>query len=145
MKCFRDWDVDVQISDDTLDYLAKHMNGTTHDYLSEDGSFQRSYFLDVNPWFWERDRGDGMNVIDARWIDVQNGLFIDITALTETHPDNTPGVLSCKNYHRYWTEDLYPMRESEIEGVIVKIPFAYDRILTDEYETSALFVTEYEG
>ena len=128
----------------TLAHLGTHFNRTAHRYVAGDGS-QREYLLDVNPWIRERERGDGMNVIDARWIDVRNGLFVDITGLSETHPDTLPGVWSCKNYHRYRTTDLYPMRESVFEGVPVKVPYSYNQILIQEYRQKALVYTEYEG
>lgn len=86
-----------------------------------------------------------MNVIDARWIDTRNGLFIDITGLSETRPDAYPGVLSCKNYHHYRVTDLYPMRTTTFEGVEAKVPYAYDKILIEEYHEKALTKTEYEG
>ncbi|KAF2205433.1 hypothetical protein GQ43DRAFT_362392 [Delitschia confertaspora ATCC 74209] len=140
-----DWDMDTQVSGATLDYLGQHFNRSVHHYVSDDEKVKREYLLDVNPWIWERERGDGMNVIDARWIDVRNGLFIDITGLSETKPDSSPGVWSCKNYHRYRTSDLYPMRESIFEGVPAKIPYAYDKILTEEYQQKALVLTEYQG
>ncbi|KAI9671156.1 MAG: hypothetical protein M1817_003663 [Caeruleum heppii] len=141
-----DWDLDVQVSGPTLEYMASHLNRTTHRYISPtDRSVRRHYLLDVNPYARERVRGDGMNVIDARWIDVRNGLFIDITGLSETEPEEHPGVWICKNLHRYDVRDLYPLRQSIFEGVPVGIPYAYDRILSEEYETKALVVTEYEG
>lgn len=71
-----------------------------HHYTSDDGSVEREYLLDVNPWIWERVRGDGNNVIDARWVDVRNGLYVDITGIAETRPAQ-PGILNCKNYHVY--------------------------------------------
>jgi hypothetical protein len=114
-------------------------------YNSTDGQIQREYLLDVNPWIWQRERGDGMNIIDARWIDVRNGLFIDITGLSETHPGDQPGVWSCKNYHRYHTAELYPMRETMFEGVVAKVPYSYDKILVDEYQVSALINTDFNG
>lgn len=86
-----------------------------------------------------------MNVIDARWIDLRNGLFIDITGLAETHPDKQPGVWSCKNYHRYRTDELYPLRETMFEGAVAKVPYSYDKILTDEYMESALVNTQFNG
>jgi hypothetical protein len=94
---------------------------------------------------WERQRGDGMNIIDARWIDTENGLFIDITGLSEAHPDTEPGVWSCKNEHHYSLQDLYPMRESLFEGVPAKVPYAYEKVLVEEYANKALTLTEYEG
>lgn len=86
-----------------------------------------------------------MNIIDARWIDVRNGLYIDITGLSELQPDTNPGVWSCKNFHNYRTKDLYPMRDSVYEGVPAKIPYAYDKILLEEYREKAMTLTEYEG
>ena len=141
-----DWDIDTQVSGATLAYMGKHLNQTMYNYTAtDDRSVQRIYLLDVNPAIVERERGNGNNIIDARWIDVQNGLYIDITGLSETHPDDNPGVWSCKNYHRYNTMDLYPMRETMYEGTIAKVPYAYDRILTQEYHEEALIVTDYEG
>lgn len=131
--------------------MASNLNRTTYTYDSSvapdtsDTVVVREYLLDVNPYAWERTRGDGMNIIDARWIDIRNGLYIDITGLSETHPDSAPGVWSCKNDHKYRTRDLYPMRESVYEGVPAKVPYAYDKILLEEYHEKALVLTEYEG
>lgn len=135
----------MQVSGATLEYLIDHDNQTTHHYVSEDNRVKRDFVLDINPHANIRDRGDGMNVIDARWIDVRNGLFIDITGLSETYPDALPGVLLCKNYHRYRLQDLYPMRESLYEGIPVKIPYNYDKILMDEYDSKAMVLTQFEG
>lgn len=96
-----DWDLDVQMSADTLTMIGDRYNMTRHKYVSKDGLVEREYLLDVNPWIWQRVRGDGMNVIDARWVDVRNGLYIDITGIAETQPDSMPNILNCKNYHRY--------------------------------------------
>lgn len=141
-----DWDVDTQVADRTLAFLAHNHNRTRIHYRSADGSdVERTYLLDVNPHSEERVRGDGMNIIDARWIDVSNGLYIDITGLSETEPEEAPGIWSCKNGHHYSTADLYPMRESSYEGVPALIPYAYDKILIEEYHERALTATEYEG
>lgn len=140
-----DWDMDTQVSDSTLYHLGEKYNQTFHKYRSDDGKTEREYLMDVNPMIVERVRGDGMNIIDARWIDVTNGLFIDITGLSETNPTTSPGQWSCKNYHRYQTSDLYPMRETMFEGVVAKVPYAYDKILKQEYKEKALVVTDFEG
>ncbi|QSZ32687.1 hypothetical protein DSL72_002266 [Monilinia vaccinii-corymbosi] len=143
-----DWDLDTQVSSTTLAWLAENLNMTTHRYTgqAEDGSpFVREYLLDVNPWSWERVRGDGMNVIDARWIDKTNGLFIDITGLAEVNPSAHPGIWSCKNYHRYHTRELYPLRETEFEGVPALVPYSFDKVLMDEYGPRALTKTLYMG
>lgn len=140
-----DWDVDTQVSQATLEHMALHHNQTIHDYVSEDNQFHRKYLLDVNPWSKQRDRGDGANIIDARWIDLTNGLYIDITGLSEVDPDQKPDIWSCKNSHDYRVRDLYPMRESVFEGVTAKIPYAYDEILVEEYQPRALAKTIHEG
>jgi LicD family len=140
-----DWDVDTQVSGATLAYMADHHNRTTHEYTSEDKKFQRIYLLDVNPWSRQRDPGDGANIIDARWIDTMNGLYIDITGLSEVYPEQKPGIWSCKNFHDYRVRDLYPMRESMFEGVPAKIPYAYDQILVEEYRGQALVNMTHEG
>ncbi len=141
-----DWDIDTQVSDATLRYMGAHHNMTAYDYVAaDDPTYQRTYLLDVSRAIDERDRGNGNNVIDARFIDTTTGLYIDITGLSETHPEDQPGIWSCKNYHRYHTTDLYPMRETVFEGVAAKVPYAYARLLTQEYTEKALVVTEYEG
>ncbi len=146
-----DWDIDTQVSAATLTYLATHMNRTIHHYSSPSPSsdshksIHRKYLLDINPHATDPTRGDGSNIIDARWIDTRNGLFIDITALHETHPNEAPGVWTCKNYHRYRTSDLFPLREGEYEGVRASIPYAYERILREEYGVEAFVLTEFHG
>ncbi|KAH8820557.1 LicD family-domain-containing protein [Xylogone sp. PMI_703] len=147
-----DWDLDVQVSSATLDWLGQNLNMTMHNYTSvapdengKDVETVHQYLLDVNPNGVERTRGDGLNVIDARFIDISTGLFIDITALSETNPSGAPGVWSCKNYHRYLTNDLYPLRETVFEGVPALVPYAFDKILTEEYGKQALTKTLHEG
>lgn len=106
---------------------------------------ERSYLLDINPAYVLRSDANGNNVIDARWVDMRNGLYIDLTAVSETEPSKDPGVWSCKNMHRYRTRDLYPLRHTLFEGAMTKVPYAYVRVLSEEYQEKALVVTEYEG
>ena len=56
-----------------------------------------------------------------------------------------PGIWSCKNFHRYRTRDLYPLRETVFEGVPALVPYSFDRILTEEYSARALTKTMHEG
>ena len=143
-----DWDLDTQVSASTLTWLGENLNMTVHNYtaVASNGSeSQRQYLLDINPNHVDRTYGNGLNVIDARWVDIRNGLFIDITGLSETRPTQQPGVWSCKNSHRYHTRDLYPLRESVFEGVPALVPYAFDKALTDEYSQRALTKTFHEG
>lgn len=144
-----DYDLDVQVSTATLADLGRQHNGTMHEYRYVDSAtgqqMEKTFLLDVNPHYTERIRNQGMNVIDARWIDTSNGMFIDITGLAETEPVAQPGIWSCKNQHRYHTRDLYPMRETEFEGVPATIPYDFDRILREEYGRKSMLVTDWQG
>ncbi|PGH32634.1 hypothetical protein GX50_04548 [[Emmonsia] crescens] len=139
-----DWDIDTQVNTATLHRMADNFNHTICHYASKDNQTLRKYLLDVNPHARQRDRGQGQNIIDARWIDMRNGLYIDITGVSELNPETEPGILQCKNFHKYKISDLYPMRESVYEGVPAKIPYKYDEILIKEYGHSALVVMDFE-
>ncbi|KAF2964029.1 hypothetical protein GQX73_g9552 [Xylaria multiplex] len=90
-------------------------------------------------------KGNGANVIDARWIDTSNGMFIDITGLRERDIERSPGVWSCKNNHRYRTDELWPLRRTEFEGAEAWIPYAFDKVLADEYGPKSLVTEEWHG
>ncbi|KAI1807740.1 LicD family-domain-containing protein [Daldinia bambusicola] len=122
--------------------------GSEIDSETEDTPYtyiNKTYLLDVNPHHTDLTRGNGANVIDARWIDVGTGLFVDITGLAERDAAGAPGVWSCKNAHRYRTREIYPVRRTEFEGVPALVPFAFDKILTDEYGAKSLVNTEWAG
>ena len=149
-----DWDIDTQVSIATMAYLAENYNTTKYTYTSKTDtefdpatskqkSISRKYHLDVNPALYTRHRNQGANIIDARWIDIRNGLYIDITAVAETHPEGSPGVWTCKNYHRYKTHDLWPMRETIFEGVPAKVPYSYNDVLSREYGEKSLAMDEF--
>ena len=143
-----DYDLDVQVSTTTLYYLGKNYNRNEYSWEHADPAtgkpMTKKYLLDINPHHIDLTRGDGMNIIDARWIDISNGMFIDITALAERDKGNRPGIWSCKNHHDYRTRDLYPMRESEFEGVPALIPYEFEKILAEEYGMRSLVMTEWK-
>ncbi|SCV00152.1 LAMI_0G03224g1_1 [Lachancea mirantina] len=75
-----DADHDVQMPISHLHYLAENFNQTL---IVEDPEFGRGrYFLDVTSSITNRINGNGRNNIDARFIDVDSGLYVDITALS---------------------------------------------------------------
>jgi hypothetical protein len=140
-----DWDVDTQVRDTTLVRLANEFNQTMSHYVSADKKYEREYMLDINPWAYFRDNGPGHNIIDARWIDTTNGLYIDITALSVFDPRSKPDQWECKNHHKYKTEDLFPLRESSFEGVVSMVPYKYQEMLLEEYSLKSLTRTNYEN
>lgn len=151
-----DWDLDVQLTDETLkSLLSRGYNGSSHHYTWPPKArlsgvwprrqrVERNYMLDVSPHSADRNRGDAMNVIDARWIDTRNGLFVDITVIAETHPDQQPGVWACKNYHRYHSSQIWPLQKDSFEGVTAFVPQKPAEALLDEYGPESLLVTEWE-
>jgi len=70
-----DSDIDVQMTDRTIHFLASYYNMTLHTFK------KRTFMLEVNPSYIDGSYDDYLNVIDARWIDTFTGLFIDITAV----------------------------------------------------------------
>ncbi|KAK8148830.1 hypothetical protein G3M48_009040 [Beauveria asiatica] len=154
-----DYDLDVQVSNGTMDWLASNLNGTTHEYASGEERLDeaaaaaaaaaagaanatrtRTYLLDINPHYVDAGSrgGGGNNVIDGRWIDTENGMFVDITVLGERDPRRRPGEWSCKNGHRYAAQDIWPLRLTEFEQVPARIPYNVDDILKQEYSQKSL-------
>lgn len=112
------------------------------EYNTTNPDAQHSYLLDINPWARQRHRGKGLNIIDARWIDMQTGLYIDITGLSQLNKEK-PSEWSCKNNHNYLMSEIYPLRSSFFEGVAAKVPFRFEKVLKDEYMAKSLQDTHY--
>ncbi|EAW07569.1 putative mannosylphosphate transferase (Mnn4) [Aspergillus clavatus NRRL 1] len=139
-----DWDIDTQVPDTTLLQLADDFNQTIFHYTAADSNAERKYLLDINPWARQRERGQGLNIIDARWIDMRTGLYIDITGLSRLEKDK-PHQWQDKNNHKYQTGDIYPLRKTVFEGMPAKIPFQYDAILIEEYSQKALTTSNFHN
>ena len=73
-----------------LHKLSLQFNQTIVVEDPEDG-FGR-YFLDIGSFITLREKGNGNNNIDARFIDIDTGLYIDITALALSNSE-TPKVI----------------------------------------------------
>lgn len=98
-----DSDVDVMVTESSIYYLAAYYNMTTFWFKTPNqGKKGRNYLLEINPHYKNREQTDVRNRIDARWIDTETGLFIDITAARYnlTHPRGD-GMMSCKDGHEF--------------------------------------------
>ncbi|KAF3070414.1 Protein MNN4 [Daldinia childiae] len=166
-----DYDLDVQMPTATLSYLGRHFNRTLHDYRfivdgggsggekiiasgnididtsnkDENGDRNRdsgindqdivhinkTYLLDVNPHHTDLARGNGANIIDARWIDTGTGLRRHHGA-GGAGRGGGPGRLELQE-------------RAPFEGVPARVPYAFDKILTDEYGAKSLVNTEWAG
>ncbi|KAJ5170331.1 LicD [Penicillium coprophilum] len=143
-----DDDLDVQVSESTIHFLADYYNMTEHYFDLPHVNGGRSYMLEVNPNYIVKSERDTLNKIDARWIDMSSGLFIDITAVRKDEArrlNGRPEALMCKDKHNYDESDIFPLRDSFFEGVPVKIPYAYTYILEEEYGPRALTRTRFYG
>jgi LicD family len=96
-----DTDLDVQVTESTMHYLANYYNMTVHRYVDSESSDIKEYLLEINPNYVNRSRLDQYNLIDARWVDTSTGLFIDITAVAKNYTHPIEGTLSCKDGHDY--------------------------------------------
>jgi hypothetical protein len=82
-----DNDHDVQVSTSAMWKLAKYYNQSLIiDCTSKDpfSSGYGQYYLDVSSCFFNRSNPNHNNAIDARFIDIQTGMYIDITLLSIT-------------------------------------------------------------
>lgn len=155
-----DNDVDVQVPIMDLHKLSLHHNQTFIVEDTEDGYGR--YFLDCGTFITLREKGNGENNIDARFIDVDTGLYVDITglALSNTRaPDryraNLPDDLkekhfeankqlktyNCRNNHFSSLDELSPMVKTFVEGEIGYVPRGYTDILQAEYSRGLLSKT----
>jgi hypothetical protein len=123
-----DTDNDIQMPVQELDRFARMYNGTL--VIEDETEGTGRYLIDVSPWYIERERGNGNNVIDARFIDVRSGIYIDITGLALVRDDNQ---VNCKNNHVYPLSRLSPLRKSLYEGAPVYVPHDYESTLYQEY------------
>jgi len=136
-----DSDIDVQMSEASLKFLASYYNMTVHRYRTPDIPDGRDYMLEINPNWVNPSKTDKLNVIDARWVDTTSGLFIDITAVRVPEDAPLKGMLVCKDGHEYLEHMIYPLRDSVFEEIPVKIPYAYVGILIEEYGKRSLTKT----
>ncbi|KAK5663439.1 hypothetical protein OQA88_3868 [Cercophora sp. LCS_1] len=103
------------------------------------------YLLDINPAYHNREQTDKVNAVDARWIDTQTGLYVNIFAARYnlTHPDGE-GVLSWKDGYEVKDTYILPLRNTWFEDAPVKIPYRYRQLLVAEVGEDALTRTEYD-
>ncbi|KAF7551653.1 hypothetical protein G7046_g7659 [Stylonectria norvegica] len=134
-----DLDADVQVTEADMYFLAAYYNMTIYYYKFGDMETGRFFQLEINPYFKHRDQDDILNVIDARWIDMETGLFIDLTAARYApEHERGEGILYDKHGHEYRDTFVFPLRNTTFEGVPALIPFRYKEMLKSEYGERAL-------
>lgn len=82
-----DNDLDIQMTAKSLTKLARNYNQTLVVDLNDHGTGQ--YLVDVSSNFFNREKQNGNNAIDARFIDIDTGFYVDITGLSFTNSSKT--------------------------------------------------------
>lgn len=150
-----DTDIDIQLPIAQLDRLGREFNRSL--ILENPRYGNAKYFLEISPTYVRQ--GNGRNFIDARFIDINSGLYIDISALShsnfkppqEFYQDLSPIIndlngeinieqtklrampVHCKNWNWHSLEELLPIRHTWFEGASIYIPHNVSRILTRKY------------
>lgn len=154
-----DVDIDIQMPITELVRLSKLYNQTL---VVEDPTEGYGRFLvDVGTYIHNRDILGTGNHIDARFVDVDSGIYIDITGLAKS-PANLPddykkaGILqkndndaeaevyNDRRKHFYTFEQLLPLHYSQMGGVPLYVPNQIESRLRFEY-SKGLVDYEYHG
>ncbi|CCE86601.1 Piso0_005099 [Millerozyma farinosa CBS 7064] len=142
-----DTDIDIQMPITHLSKLGREFNRTL---ITENPRYGNArYYLEVSPTYLRQ--GNSKNFIDARFIEINSGLYIDISALSHTNfkpPKNLYDGLTeeekeraipinCKNWNWHITDEILPLRHSYFEGGDVYIPNNVSRLLSRKYGESS--------
>ncbi|KAG7662994.1 uncharacterized protein J8A68_003504 [[Candida] subhashii] len=106
MKFPWDGDVDITMPIDELHHLTRQFNQSLIVDFGNDIDSQiryGRYFLDSSAFISRRTKENGRNNIDARLIDIDTGIYIDITGLAVTSakaPDRYDYLLKSTEYER---------------------------------------------
>lgn len=125
-----DMDLDVQMPVRELDRLARKYNNTL--VVQDPSEGNGRFLIEVSPAYVQRVLGNGNNVIDARFIDVRSGLYLDITGLAYNHPKDANQV-GCKSPHYYLPTHISPLHLTTFEGMPFYVPHEYRWALREEY------------
>lgn len=171
-----DNDIDVQMPISDLHTLSRKFNQSIVMDLGEGYNNEiryGRYFLDCGTFISSRTKGNGNNNIDARFIDLDTGFYIDITGLALSNlklparlhkllPDELSRAsvdqtisdidrneyltaYNCRNNHFARLEELSPMRLSIVEGEPAYIPNEYSKLLNNEYGYKGLMSKKFKG
>lgn len=97
-----DMDADMQVTEADMYFLAAYHNMTVYYYKYDNMEKGHFFLLEINPNYEYREQDDIFNFIDGRWIDMDTGLYIDITAARYAleHKEGQ-GILYDKHGHQY--------------------------------------------
>lgn len=158
-----DGDVDVILPIQDLSNLCMNYNSSLIIQSPSDGF--NKYYLDCTSSLPVREHGNGANNIDARFIDVDTGMYIDLTGLAVSGDPGMPenakkhfglveaesdpnanfydihdknDIYNCRNFHFYSHSELSPLRFTMMEHAPAFVPSNIKQSLISEYNKKAL-------
>lgn len=152
-----DFDLDFQLPIGELNKLAENFNRLV--IIEDTNEGMGRYYLDITSSITYRIRGNGQNNIDGRFIDIDTGLYIDLTGLAIT--DQVPpkrlveseefngqdiqlqqnerlGIANCRNRHFLAVDEILPLKKYRFHDLFVLIPSKAWEIINDEYDIQSL-------
>lgn len=145
-------DVDMHMTLPDMQFVASYYNMTVYQFrfLNTPEGEVNQYLLDVNPNHPERVVGRlDNNRVDARWVDMSNGAYIDITALhpldAHAREKGRPILWQTKDGHVYNDADVYPLRRTVFEGVEALVPNNPEKLSAKEYTENSLTEAVFHG
>lgn len=166
-----DADTDAQMPIRDLYRLGREFNQTlVVENTGMNGEFvgTGSFFIDVGSSITHRERGNGMNNIDARFIDIATGLYVDITGLAaseepapsrydfllqnhkpgeeelETQRNMIKQTYNCRNRHFALLLEVLPLVMSSVQNQLGYVPLNFGLLLDHEYQTKGLIVKNFQ-
>lgn len=154
-----DVDIDIQMPISELIRLSRDYNQTLVVENPEEG--YGKVLIDIGSYIYNRDISKTGNHIDGRFVDVDSGIYIDITGLSKSSAnlpdeyketrivekdDNKPEaeVYNDRRRHFYNIHQIQPLRYTMMGGVPLFVPNKIEERLRFEYKTG-LDKYEYGG
>ncbi|CAK7909069.1 hypothetical protein CAAN3_10S04544 [[Candida] anglica] len=143
-----DNDLDVQMPIADLYDLSERFNQSliVENIADTKGQFRGvgRYLIDVGTSITFREKGNGLNNIDARFIDIDTGVFLDITGLAHTNTEKPARykqqidfkdeeIYNCRNNHFVSFNEINPLIKTLHENIPTYIPNRFEMILNTEY------------
>jgi hypothetical protein len=137
-----DNDGDAHISVESLETIVNHGHNMSvyERYPEGPQPHTGQYLLDINPHWKDQRVGSPWqdeNRIDARFVDMSNGAFIDVTAVTTVVSHRCTFLVS-RDGHRYPYDSVFPLQLSSFEDMAAYVPSQPERLLREEYGQEAL-------
>lgn len=162
-----DTDIDVQMPLSDLHKLSLHYNQSV--VVEDIHEGYGRYFIDCGTWITLREHENVLNNIDARFIDIDTGVYIDITGLAISNEwpsgpfvpakyldqenvlsknakslNKKLQLVSCRNRHTLRYKSLTPLRKTTIAGEIGYVPGNINEQLDMEYGNNAVLMNSFQ-